>query len=43
MEKFRVPVAVVVLIERNVGGIKQILLQRRQNTGFGDGMWDFAC
>lgn len=43
MEKFKVPVAVVVLIARNVGGINQILLQRRQNTGFGDGMWDFAC
>ena len=43
MEKFKVPVAVVVLIARNVGGKEQILLQRRQNTGFGDGMWDFAC
>ena len=43
MPKFCVPVAVVVLIERPGDGGAQLLLQRRQNTGFGDGMWDFAC
>lgn len=43
MSRFSVPVAVVVLVTRISGGGRQVLLQRRQNTGFGDGMWDFAC
>ena len=43
MAKFTAPVAVVVLIARIENGVRHILLQRRQNTGFGDGMWDFAC
>lgn len=43
MEKFRVPVAVVVMMTRESGCARQLLLQRRKNTGFGDGMWDFAC
>ena len=42
MGKLKAPVAVVVLITRD-DGVRQVLLQRRQNTGFGDGMWDFAC
>ena len=33
------PVAVVVLIIREDDGRREVLLQRRQNTGFGDGMW----
>ncbi len=43
MDKFRAPVAVIVLITRMRGGRREVLLQRRQNTGFGDGMWDFSC
>lgn len=43
MARFTVPVAVVVVIARINGGARQYLLQRRSNTGFGDGMWDFAC
>lgn len=44
MNRFCVPVAIVVLIMRNIDvGDREVLLQRRQNTGFGDGMWDFAC
>lgn len=43
MQRFAVPVAVVVMIARSKGGTRRILLQRRRNTGFGDGMWDFAC
>ncbi len=34
--------AVVALIADDGGRIK-ILLQRRQNTGFADGMWDLSC
>lgn len=36
------PSAVIVMLTRTVGGRKQILLQRRQNTGFADGLWDFS-
>ncbi len=36
-------VAVVVMLSRKQNGVRQMLLQRRRNTGFGDGMWDFAC
>ena len=43
MPRFKVPVAVVVMITRVCGGKRQLLLQRRSNTGFGDGKWDFAC
>lgn len=43
MARFTVPVAVVVLLERACNGKRQVLLQRRQNTGFGDGLWDFSC
>lgn len=43
MTRFKAPVAVVVLIEREHDGKRQLLLQRRRNTGFGDGMWDLAC
>ena len=42
MSRFKVPVAVVVMITRTCGGKRQLLLQRRSNTGFGDGKWDFA-
>ena len=31
------------LLERACNGKRQVLLQRRQNTGFGDGLWDFSC
>ncbi len=42
-ERFLTPTSVVVLIIKNEGGRGRILLQRRKNTGFADGMWDFAC
>ena len=31
------------LLLRKVGDKTQVLLQRRQNTGFADGLWDFSC
>lgn len=30
------------MLLRTDGGRKQVLLQRRQNTGFADGKWDFS-
>lgn len=41
-EHFSTPSAVIVLLVRAAGGRKQVLLQRRQNTGFADGKWDFS-
>lgn len=31
------------MLIKNFGGDKKILLQRRQNTGFADGLWDLSC
>lgn len=39
---FTTPSAVIVLLLRNSGGGKQVLCQRRKNTGFGDGKFDFS-
>lgn len=41
-EHFSTPSAVIVLLVRSSGGRKQALLQRRQNTDFADGKWDFS-
>lgn len=43
MEVYKTPSAVILLLLRNVGDKTQVLLQRRQNTGFADGLWDFSC
>lgn len=37
------PSAAVVALIRKVNGKIEILLQKRQNTGFADGMWDLSC
>lgn len=37
------PSAIILILMRDNGGKKQVLLQRRQNTGFADGLWDFSC
>lgn len=42
-KRFCTPSAVIVLLLKNVDGKRKILLQRRQNTGFADGMWDLSC
>ena len=42
-EHFCVPSASIVMRLRNEGGKTQVLLQRRQNTGFMDGLWDLSC
>ena len=43
MTIYKTPSAIVVILLKKVDGKKQILLQRRQNTGFADGLWDFSC
>lgn len=42
-ERFRVRTAVMLFLFRNAGSRREILLQKRQNTGYADGMWDCAA
>lgn len=41
-EHFKAYSAVFPIIMRNEAGKKQILLAQRKNTGYMDGLWDFA-
>lgn len=42
--RFRPIAGVLVLLTRkNTKGVTEYLLQKRQNTGFADGMWDFSA
>ncbi len=42
-EHFKTLSAVMLILEKQIEGRKQILLQKRQNTGYMDGMWDCAA
>ena len=42
-ERYEVKVAVFLIITRIYNGKKQILLQKRKNTGYMDGKYDMAC
>lgn len=42
-QRFLTPSAVVVMLTKNCIGQTFVLLQRRQNTGFADGLWDLSC
>ncbi|MDQ5983394.1 MAG: hypothetical protein RUMPE_00405 [Eubacteriales bacterium SKADARSKE-1] len=42
-ERFKIPSAVIILLERNNEGTREILLQKRQNTGYKDDWWDCAA
>ncbi len=42
-EHFCVPSASIVMLLKNEDGKTKVLLQRRQNTGFMDGLWDLSC
>ncbi len=42
-DHFCVPSASIVMLLKNEGGKVKVLLQRRQNTGFMDGLWDLSC
>lgn len=35
--------AVIVMLIKDFDGERKILLQRRKNTGFADGLWDLSC
>ena len=42
--RFKKIAAVLILLARNnANGGTEYLLQKRQNTGFADGMWDFSA
>ena len=41
-EHYRSLVAVMLILEREADGRRELLLQRRQNTGYADGLWDVA-
>lgn len=41
--RFRTISAVLILLTRNGKNGTEYLLQKRQNTGFADGMWDFSA
>ena len=43
MEIYKTPSAIILMLLRKAGGKTQILLHRRENTGFADGLWDFSC
>lgn len=42
-ERFATPSAAVLMLLRMKDGKMQVLLQRRANTGFADGLWDLSC
>ena len=42
-ERFSAPAACILLLIKDDGGKKKVLLHKRQNTGFADGLWDFSC
>jgi 8-oxo-dGTP pyrophosphatase MutT (NUDIX family) len=42
-ERFLTPSAIILMLIKNEDGREKVLLQRRQNTGFADGMWDLSC
>lgn len=42
-EKYKSKIAVFLMIFRTSNGNKQTLMQKRSNTGWMDGMYDFAC
>lgn len=42
-EHFSIPSASIVMLLKNEDGKTKVLLQRRQNTGFMDGLWDLSC
>jgi len=42
-ERFSVPSASIVMLIKCECGKRKVLLQRRQNTGFMDGLWDLSC
>ena len=42
-QRFSVPSASIVMLLKTENGKLKVLLQRRQNTDFMDGLWDLSC
>ncbi len=42
-ERYRTLSAVILMLIRQNNGIEEILLQKRKNTGYMDGYWDFSA
>lgn len=42
-ERYQSKVVVFLILTRNINGKKEILLQKRCNTGYMDGKYDCAC
>ena len=42
-ERFTAPAGVVLMLMKKTDGKLRVLLQRRQNTGFADGLLDLSC
>ena len=42
-DRFRARSSVLLFVMRGQGEVREILLQRRQNTGYADGMWECAA
>ncbi len=42
-EYYKTPSSVIVLLLKKDGGETYVLCQKRKNTGFADGLWDFSC
>jgi 8-oxo-dGTP pyrophosphatase MutT (NUDIX family) len=41
-ERYKIPSAVFLILDRIKNGKHEFLLQLRQNTGYSDGLWDLA-
>jgi 8-oxo-dGTP pyrophosphatase MutT (NUDIX family) len=42
-ERFLTPSAVILILVKRENGKVKVLLQKRQNTGFADGLFDLSC
>jgi 8-oxo-dGTP pyrophosphatase MutT (NUDIX family) len=40
---YETPSAIILMLLKVTDGKKMILLQKRKNTGFADGLWDLSC
>ena len=42
-QRFLIPSASILMLLKTENDKRKVLLQRRQNTGFADGLWDLSC
>lgn len=43
VKRYETPSAIILMLVKEREGRKTVLLQKRRNTGFADGMWDLSC